>query len=101
MAARNGASQASRSRARSQPSIIGAPCCPEQRDNAITPTNVPRADSNGRRNTVFVGLWKPLIKRLCGRFPAERLSGSGVEGCGHGGDLRGAMHAEIGAFRKV
>src|SRR5215210_8643249 len=33
------------------------------------------ADSNGRRNTVFVSLWKPLVKRLCGCFPVERLSG--------------------------
>ena len=60
-----------------------------------------KADLNGRRNTAFVGLWKPLVKRLGGRFPVERLSGSGVEGRGHGGDLLGAVHAEIGAFRKV
>ena len=53
-------------------------------------------DSSGHRNTVFVGLWNPLVKRLCGRLPAERLSGSGVEGGGHCGDLLVAVHAQIG-----
>jgi transposase InsO family protein len=50
---------------------------------------------------VFVGLWKPLVERLCGRFPVERLSGPGIEGRGHGADLLGAVRAEVGAFREV
>ena len=59
------------------------------------------ADSNGRRNTDSVHLWQPLIKRLCGRFPAQRLSRPGVEGGRDRGDLLGAVEAQIGALREV
>src|SRR5207342_1915873 len=67
----------------------------------ITVTLDIRADSNGRRNTDFVDLPQPRVKCFCGRFPTQRLSRPGVEGGGHGGDLLGAVHAQIGAFREV
>src|SRR3981081_3979107 len=83
----------------SRPSMIGGPSIAA--GSYITATAAAKVDSSGRRNTVFVGLWNPLVKRLCGRFPAERLSGSGIEGSGHCGDLLGAVHAQIGTFREV
>ena len=57
-------------------------------------------DLNGRRNTDGVHLWQPLVKRLCGRSPAQRLSRPGVEGGGDRGDLLGAVEAQVGAFRE-
>jgi hypothetical protein len=41
------------------------------------------------------------IDRLCGCFPIKRLSGPRVEGGGHGCNLVGAVHAEIGPFGEV
>ena len=60
------------------------------------------ADSNGRRNIDLCCTYSShCVKRLCWRFPAQRLSRPGVEGGRHGGDLLGAVHAQIGAFREV
>ena len=42
-----------------------------------------------------------MVKCLCGRFPIKRLAGPGVEGGRYGGNLLGAVHAEIGAFGQV
>src|SRR6476620_5461086 len=60
-----------------------------------------RADSSGRRNMMFVGRPKQLIKCLGRCFPCKRLSGTGVEGGCHGCNRLGAVHAEVGAFGKV
>src|SRR4051812_34999722 len=70
-------------------------------DWSTTQIDVCLADSNCRRNTDFVDLPQPRVKCFCGRFPTQRLSRPGVEGGGHGGDLLGAVHAQIGAFREV
>src|SRR6478735_9213086 len=59
------------------------------------------ADSSGRRNMMFVGRPKQLIKCLGRCFPCKRLSGTGVEGGCHGCNRLGAVHAEVGAFGKV
>jgi SRSO17 transposase len=42
----------------------------------IDDTALPKkgADSNGRRNADSDDLWQPLVKCLCRRFPAQRLS---------------------------
>lgn len=53
------------------------------------------------RNSDFVYLHQPLVKGLGWRSPAERLSRPGIESGGHGGDLVGAVHAQIGSFREV
>lgn len=39
-------------------------------------------------------------QRLRRRFPAQGFSWSGIEGRGHGGDLVGAVDAQVGAFGK-
>ena len=59
------------------------------------------ADSNGRRNEDCFHLWQQLVKLLCRRFPAERLSRSGIEDGCHGSDRLGAVNAQVGAFWKV
>src|SRR5437588_12869661 len=61
----------------------------------------PGVDSIGRRNIDGVHSWQPLVKRLRRRFPAQRLSRSGIEGGRDRGDLVGAVDAEVGAFREV
>jgi transposase InsO family protein len=53
------------------------------------------------RNTKCVHSRQQLVKRLCRRFPAQGLSRSGIEGRCHGGDLIGAMNAQVSAFREV
>src|SRR6476659_9042222 len=59
------------------------------------------ADSSGRRNIDCIRSWQPLVERFSRRFPAQRLSRSGIEGRRNGGDLIGAVDAEVGAFREV
>lgn len=59
------------------------------------------ADLSGRRNTDCVHSWQQRVKRLCRRFPAQRLSRSEIEVCCHGGDLVGAVDAQVCAFREV
>jgi hypothetical protein len=59
------------------------------------------ADSNGRRNMDSVDLPQPFVKRLCRRFPAQRLSRPCVEGGRHGSNLLGAVRTQISAFREV
>jgi hypothetical protein len=64
---------------------------------SITLIAVSRPDSNGRRNADFVD----FAKCLRGRFPVQRLSRPGVEGCRYRSDLLGAVRTQIGAFREV
>ena len=63
--------------------------------------SAPSADSSGRRNIDCIRSWQPLVERFSRRFPAQRLSRSGIEGRRNGGDLIGAVDAEVGAFREV
>jgi hypothetical protein len=58
-------------------------------------------DSSSRRNTYSVDLPQPLVKHLGRGSPAQRLSRPCIEGGCHGGDLLGAVHTQIGAFREV
>ena len=44
---------------------------------------------------------KPLVKRLCGRFPAQCFSWPSIKGGRDGGDLVGAVDAQVRAFREV
>src|SRR3954453_15917807 len=57
-------------------------------------------DSIGRRNTSLTGS-QPAVESLGRRSPTERLARSAVEGGGHGRELVGAMHAQVGALREV
>lgn len=68
---------------------------------SITRIGACKADSNGRRNTECFHSWQPLVKRLSRRFPAQRLSRTGIEYRCHGGDLVSAVDAQVGAFREV
>src|SRR5271166_5190274 len=64
-------------------------------------TGAAKADSIGRRNTVLPSRYKQVVKGLCGRIPIKRLAGPGVEGGRYGGNVLGAVRAEIGAFGEV
>src|SRR5271170_1487049 len=64
-------------------------------------TGAARADSIGRRNTVLPSRSEQVVKRLCGCIPIKRLAAPGVEGGRYGGNLLGAVRAEIGAFGEV
>src|SRR5271170_8213793 len=59
------------------------------------------ADSNGRRNGLFVGRLQQRVKHLGGRSPVESLARPRVEGGCHRRDLVGAMHAQVCTFREV
>src|SRR3954462_267813 len=57
-------------------------------------------DSIGRRNISLTGS-QHGVESLGRRSPTERLARSAVEGGGHGREVVGAMHAQVGALREV
>src|SRR5215203_911398 len=67
----------------------------------IIPIAAAKADSSGRRNELFVGRSKKLVKCLCGRSPFERLARSCIEGGGHGGEFIGTVYAQVCALWKI
>src|SRR4051794_19646784 len=60
-----------------------------------------RVDSRGRRNTAYVSCSEELVQSLGRCSPAQGLSRPAVEGDRHGGQVLGAVHAEVGALWKV
>src|SRR5215212_5293307 len=68
---------------------------------SIIRTAACRVDSSGRRNTACVTGSEELVQSLGRCFPAKGLSRPGVEDHRHGREVVGAVHAEVGALRKV
>src|SRR3954462_7289210 len=62
---------------------------------------IERVDSRGRRNTAYVSCSEELVQSLGRCSPAQGLSRPAVEGDRHGGQVLGAVHAEVGALWKV
>jgi len=68
------------------------------RDHVIETLGV---DSSGRRNTAYVTGSKELVQSLGRCSPAQGFEWPAIEGRSHGCKVLGAVHAEVGALRKV